>query len=61
MMSSYSDQWLKSINRHCDNKLRTYSIYKENFALEPFIPQGPVRLRRNFTKLRTSAHSLVAS
>ena len=58
MMSSYSDQWLKSINRHQNNKLRTYSIYKETFALEPYILQGPVRLRRNITKLRISAHSL---
>ena len=57
-MSSYSDQWLKSINRHQNNKLRTYSIYKETFALEPYILQGPVRLRRNITKLRISAHSL---
>ena len=57
-MSSYSDQLLKSINCHCDNKLMTYSIYKENFALEPYILQGPVRLRRNITKLRISAHTL---
>ena len=44
--------------RHCDNKLRTYSIYKEKFALEPYTLQGPVRIRRNITKLRISAHSL---
>ena len=58
VMSLYSDQWLKFINRLCDNKLRTYSIYKEKFALERYILQGPVRLRHNITKLRISAHSL---
>ena len=36
----------------------THSIYKENFALEPYILQSPLRLRRNITKLRISAHSL---
>ena len=54
LMSSYSDQWLKSINRHSDKKLRNVWIYKEIFAPEPYILECPVHLNRNIAKLRIS-------
>lgn len=56
----YSEQWLKYINDSDNNpKLRTYKLFKKSFTTENYVLQASnVSLRRQFTKLRLSCHSL---
>ena len=59
MEAAYSRNWstfIKSLD--CDNKLRAFSKFKSTFCLENYIIKFPLQMRRNFTKLRLSAHSL---
>ena len=45
-------------NQTCDNKLRTYATFKQEFEIENYIITIPLAKRRNFTKLRISSHCL---
>jgi hypothetical protein len=59
MESKYAELWLNYINRNdSPNKLRTYSTFKKQFCLENYILSCKLSERRNFTKLRVSAHNL---
>ena len=57
MNNVYSKHWAVMM-QSCTGKLRTYSQFKKQFALENYIIQFPLHLRRNFTRLRISAHNL---
>ena len=57
MNNVYSKHWTVMM-QSCTGKLRTYSQFKKQFALENYIIQFPLHLRRNFTRLRISAHNL---
>ena len=55
----YSSNWESYIKKcHSEGKLRVYSQFKKVFSLENYILQFPSHFRRNFTKLRISAHNL---
>ena len=62
MRNEYRYQWLKHLRSESESgrngKLRTYSKFKSQFTMENYIIQFPLPLRRNFTKLRISAHRL---
>ena len=58
MMSLYAADWMRHISRYENNKLRTYSTIKEAFALEPYLTQSPLSIRRDITRLRISCHPL---
>jgi hypothetical protein len=55
----YKNKWSEFIKRNdTPNKLLNYSTFKENFKLENYILTVPLEKRKNFTKLRISAHDL---
>ena len=54
---TYSEHWSHSINS-CQGKLKVYAKIKKLFKLENYLLQFPLHLRRNFSKLRISAHNL---
>ena len=55
----YCEKWLFSINScRSKGKLSVYANIKNSFKLENYLLQFPIWYRRNFTKLRISAHSL---
>ena len=56
MYSCYEKDW----KNHCVNssKLKTYSSFKSNFCLENYVITQPLNDRKQFTKLRVSAHNL---
>ena len=55
----YYVAWLNHIsNEKSPNKLLNYSTYKHSFKIENYILSIPLKERRNFTKLRISAHTL---
>ena len=55
----YSEKWLFYINScRSKGKLSVYSNLKNSFKLENYLLQFPIWYRRNFTKLRISAHNL---
>ena len=60
--SLYKTGWLEHINKKYNlensNKLRSYSSYKLTFDTENYIKALDRKLRRNFSKLRISAHHL---
>ena len=58
MMSLYAADWMRHISRYENNKLRTYSTIKDAFALEPYLTQSPLSIRRDITRLRISCHPL---
>ena len=58
MMSPYTADLMRHISRCENNKLKTYSTIKEAFALEPYLTQSPLSIRRDITKLRISCHPL---
>ena len=61
-ISSYETGWLQHINKEYDtrnkNKLRSYATYKLTFDIENYVKSLNRYQRRNFTKLRISAHHL---
>ena len=59
LQNVYSCLWNDLIsNQTCDNKLRTYAKFKQEFELEDYIISVPFSKRRMFTKLRISSHQL---
>jgi hypothetical protein len=58
MKTCYIDNWKHHISREGHNKLYTYSTFKKEFMIENYILHNEVSKRRNFTKLRISAHNL---
>ena len=55
----YATQWKTYISReNVPNKLCTYAEFKQDFKIENYILSLPLKARRNFTKLRISAHRL---
>ena len=59
LQNIYSCLWNDLIsNQTCDDKLRTYSKFKQEFELENYIVSVPFSRRRLFTKLRISSHHL---
>ena len=56
MKSKYQEEW--SIAVRNSRKLRTYNTFKKYFAMENYIIQNKLSYRRNFSKLRVSAHKL---
>ena len=56
MRSSFEGTWLDEINRN--SKLRTYCTIKGNFRCEDYLDTLQFNYRRQFTKLRLSAHKL---
>ena len=58
----YERQWLKHINgigRDNQHKLRTYCLFKTKFEMEPYLQyKYQISNRRNYTKMRVSAHTL---
>ena len=60
LKGSSQNNWLAEINYHNRNpKLRTYSLFKMTFGLEPYltIMKDP-RYRNAITRLRSSSHNL---
>ena len=45
-------------NKHTGNKLRTYSLFKQNFTMEKYLQFGSRNQRRNLCKFRISNHKL---
>jgi len=62
MQSDYEIKWQAHIRKdslpNTPNKLDTYSKFKINFEMENYVLNSPLSARRNFTKLRISAHRL---
>ena len=58
MCNKYESSWLDLINKNVNNKLRTYSKFKNKFRMENYILQNQLSRRRNFTKIRISCHPL---
>ena len=61
MLQLYQEKWenlIHSLSMDNDGKLRTYAKLKKSFKIENYVLQFPLHIRRNFTKLRISAHSL---
>ena len=59
MMTTYESFWYQYIIRSADNKLRTYSLIKTKFRLEPYIIHTGTSKCRDITRLRISCHPLV--
>ena len=57
LQNVYRKSWKESM-QSCTGKLRTYSKFKTDFTQENYLIQFPMHVRRNFTKLRISAHNL---
>jgi hypothetical protein len=59
MQSLYASMWLYYINKNKNNdgpnKLRNYSTFKKDFAMENYVLSCNLMQRRHFTKLRISA------
>ena len=53
----YRESWSSYIDS-CQGKLRLYAKFKKSFELENYLLQFPTHIRRNFSKLRISAHNL---
>jgi len=53
----YEKQWLEIIQKS-SGKLRTYRTFKKRFCMENYVLSNCLEKRRDFTKLRISAHSL---
>ena len=53
----YEDHWFEIIKKD-SGKLRTYCTFKKRFCLENYVLSICLEKRRDFTKLRLSAHSL---
>ena len=64
LSSTYVSNWLSFINRRNNSgseqgyKLRTYKLFKQDFIMENYLLGINCNKRREFTKLRISAHSL---
>ena len=59
MEEKYRDNWYNVLNSNpSTGKLRVYSKFKKSFELENYLLQFPTHIRRNFSKLRISAHNL---
>ena len=58
MCNKYESSWLDLINKNVNNKLRTYSKFKNKFRMENYILQNQLSRRSNFTKIRISCHPL---
>ena len=59
MENQYRDKWSLHIQScRTKGKLTLYAQIKKCFTLENYVLQFPPYLRRNFTKLRISAHNL---
>jgi hypothetical protein len=56
MENLYTNQWRLYIEN--SSKLRTFSKIKKQFSLESYLLHLPLKMRRNFTKLRVSSHHL---
>ena len=54
--SSYEKIWLDKINS--ETKMRTYKLFKQNLAYEPYLNIINAEHRKSFTRFRISAHSL---
>ena len=58
----YKTHWLEQINGNnndASHKLRTYCKFKNTFEIENYLRKNiPVNRRKNFSKLRISAHTL---
>ena len=55
----YSAEWLTYIKKdNVPNKLLNYSKFKTGFNMENYVLSQNLENRRNFTKLRVSAHNL---
>ena len=57
MKNVYKINWKNSIQLPT-SKLRIYSQFKKEFSIENYILQFPLKIRRNLTRLRISAHNL---
>jgi hypothetical protein len=57
MTTRYESEWKKYISEE-SKKLKTYSTFKKNVVLEKYITLTSLEKRRDFTKLRISAHKL---
>ena len=56
---TYSTKWSLYIDScQSDGKLKMYSHFKKSFKLENYLLQFPPHFRRNYSKLRISAHNL---
>ena len=60
--SLYKSGWLLHINKNhiadIPNKLKTYATFKSSFDMENYVKSINCQARRNFSKLRISAHHL---
>jgi hypothetical protein len=57
MSIRYEKEWKKNISND-SSKLKTYCTFKTNFVIESYITTTTLDKRREFTKLRISAHRL---
>ena len=53
----YDTAWQEYLNRE-DSKLRTYKTFKHSIQLENYLLTTDINTRKEFTKLRISAHQL---
>ena len=58
LQSNYDNLWIHQINC-CQAKLRTYCLFKKEFAPENYILMFKRSITANFSRLRVSAHSLM--
>ena len=60
LLNRYASGWYNHISRDSPsgNKLHTFVKFKKSLKMEHYILNCEPRLRRNFTKLRISAHKL---
>ena len=60
LLNKYASGWYNHISRDSPsgNKLRTFVRFKKSFKMEHYILSCEPTLRKNFTKLRISAHKL---
>ena len=56
MKNRYESEWKKQIQT--SSKLKTYASFKLKFQCEDYLTKSKFSIRRNFTRLRLSAHIL---
>lgn len=58
MQQCYATCWLKALHKPEPNKLCSLALAKSSFTAEPYVFNLPLYARRDFSRLRTSCHTL---
>ena len=54
----YANCWLKALHKPEPNKLCALALAKSSFTAEPYVFNLPLYARRDFSRLRSSCHTL---